>query len=120
MGTGSRLQGDYLRRSLRSCLDSAVDKARANGHAARSTSTFQGVLETCPDHCQGDGPQFGNFEIAYSTRRTTIDAVLAVGAAGVEIGAQAWVALSLAGSRDLGRHLWAVPLVDVPRPPLWA
>ena len=56
MSTGSLLQGDLLRQSLRSCLDYAGSNARANGHAARSTSAFQGALETCPDHCRGDGP----------------------------------------------------------------
>jgi len=48
MGTGSPLQGDLLRQSLRSCLD----------------------------YARNDVPQFGNFEIAYSTRRMTVDAVL--------------------------------------------
>ena len=45
MGAGSPLQGDLLRQSLRSCLDYAGSNARANGHAACSTSTFQGALE---------------------------------------------------------------------------
>lgn len=49
-----------------------------------------------------------------------LSSVLAVGTAGVEIGAQAWVTLSLAGASELRKYLWAVPLADLPRPPLWA
>ena len=45
MGAGSLLRGDLLRQPLRSCLDYAGSNARAGGHAACSTSTFQGALE---------------------------------------------------------------------------
>ena len=69
MGTGSLLQGDLLRQSLRSCLD----YAGSNGEGRRSCCLQH---EHVPGCARNDGPQFGNFEIAYSTRRMTVNAVL--------------------------------------------